>query len=321
MIGMPLTLAAPRGIDGASEGCVACDTEMALRRTLEPDPGDTGVGTEFGLERYAQKRSLCLRCPAVPGRVALKRGFSAVLTFLTITVALLALWQAVIDFAELPRYILPPPLAVFSKMATAHAMLLDEALVTLREILAGFVAGAVFGAAAALFISAFPRLGRFIWPVLVVLQSFPVFVIAPMLVLWFGFGIASKVVMTTIIVFFPVASNFADGLRRTDADVVAAAKLDGAGHFALLRFIRLPLALPQLFSGLRIAAPLAPLGAVVGEWVGSAGGLGFLMVQANARMQTDTVFAAMLILALEAVLFRKVVDLAAPFFTRWSHED
>ncbi|WP_174802403.1 ABC transporter permease subunit [Martelella limonii] len=235
--------------------------------------------------------------------------------------AMLALWQAIVDLADLPRYILPPPVSVVEKLWSARVMLFAQSLVTLREILAGFAAGALFGAAAAIGIAAFPRFGRFVWPVLVVLQSFPVFVIAPMLVLWFGFGIASKVVMTTIIVFFPVASNFADGLRRTDPDVVAAARLDGAGHVALLRFIRLPLALPQLFSGLRIAAPLAPLGAVVGEWVGSAGGLGFVMVQANARMQTDTVFAAMLILALEAVLFRKAVDLAAPLFTRWSHED
>ncbi|MGV0909755.1 ABC transporter permease [Martelella sp. FOR1707] len=251
----------------------------------------------------------------------MKRTLSAALTFFAIMSGLLVLWQSIIVFGELPRYILPPPLAVLAKFQTAHAMLLEEALVTLREILAGFAMGAVFGAMAAIFIAAFPRIGRFIWPVLVVLQSFPVFVIAPMLVLWFGFGIASKVVMTTIIVFFPVASSFADGLRRTDPEVVAAAKLDGADHFEMLRHIRLPLALPHLFSGLRIAAPLAPLGAVVGEWVGSAGGLGFLMVQANARMQSDTVFAAMLILALEAVLFRKAVDLAAPFFTRWSHED
>ena len=318
---MLLTTALAHGIDGASEGCVFQNTEMADGQTLEPDPGYAGVGTEFGLERRVHKISLCLRYPVVPGSAELKRSFSAVVTFLTITVAILALWQAVVDLADLPRYILPPPLAVFLKIKTAHAMLFAEALVTLREILAGFAMGAVFGAIAAIAISAFPRLGRFIWPVLVVLQSFPVFVIAPMLVLWFGFGIASKVVMTTIIVFFPVASSFADGLRRTDPEVVAAARLDGAGHFEMLRFIRLPLAMPHLFSGLRIAAPLAPLGAVVGEWVGSAGGLGFLMVQANARMQSDTVFAAMLILALEAVLFRKAVDLAAPFFTRWSHED
>lgn len=248
----------------------------------------------------------------------MRRVVSSLAAFLTVFLIILAAWQAVVILFSLPRYILPAPASVFEKLWTARGFLLSEAAVTLVEILAGFGVGAAFGAVAAILIAAFPRFGRLIWPALVVLQSFPVFVIAPMLVLWFGFGISSKIVMTTIIVFFPVVSNFADGLRRTDPSVVSAARLDGADDWRLLFLIRLPLAMPELFSGLRVAAPLAPLGAVVGEWVGAAGGLGFVMVQANARMQADTVFAAMLILALEAVLFRKAVDLAAPFFTRWS---
>ena len=251
----------------------------------------------------------------------MKRIVSLLLAFSSVFLVILAVWQAAIVLFALPRYILPAPMAVFEKLWTARSFLLPEAMVTLVEILAGFAVGAAFGVAAAIVIAAFPRFGRLVWPALVVLQSFPVFVIAPMLVLWFGFGIASKIVMTTIIVFFPVVSNFADGLRRTDPSVVSAARLDGADDWRLLFLIRLPLAMPELFSGLRVAAPLAPLGAVVGEWVGAAGGLGFVMVQANARMQADTVFAAMFILAVEAVLFRKVVDLAAPFFTRWSARD
>nr|WP_235890859.1 ABC transporter permease [Martelella alba] len=233
-------------------------------------------------------------------------------------ILVLLVWQMAVFFLAPPPYILPPPLAVTDKLFSAHQTLFAAALITLREILAGFVAGVGFGAATALMVVAWPRFGRLVWPVFVVLQSFPVFVIAPMLVLWFGFGLSSKVVMTAIIVFFPVASSFADGLMRTDLNVIRAARLDGAEGFSLLFFIRLPLAVPALFSGLRIAAPLAPLGAVVGEWVGAAGGLGFVMVQANARMQTDMVFAAMLILAAEAVMFRKAVDLAAPLFTRWA---
>nr|WP_244435582.1 ABC transporter permease [Martelella sp. AD-3] len=248
----------------------------------------------------------------------MRQSLFAVLKSLMVIAAFVLLWQAVVTAFELPRYILPAPSAVAARLWTGHAYLFSNALITLREIIAGFAAGAAFGASAAFLLAGFPRFGRLVWPALVVLQSFPVFVIAPMLVLWFGFGITSKVVMTMIIVFFPVASNFADGLTRTDSAVIKAAHLDGAGHWQLLVLIRLPLAMPQLFSGLRIAAPLAPLGAVVGEWVGAAGGLGFVMVQANARMQSDTVFAAMFILALEAVLFRKAVDLAAPFFTRWS---
>ena len=189
---------------------------------------------------------------------------------------------------------------------------------TLTEILLGFVLGASFGALAALAMAAFPRLGRMVWPALLVLQAFPVFVIAPLLVVWFGFGMASKVIMAMIIIFFPVTSAFADGLRRTDPELVDATALTSATHWQSLVHVRAPLALPGLLSGLRVAAPLAPLGAVVGEWVGASSGLGFVMVQANARMQTDTVFAAMSVLAVLSLLLRHLVDRLAPRLIPWA---
>jgi putative hydroxymethylpyrimidine transport system permease protein len=153
-----------------------------------------------------------------------------------------------------------------------------------------------------------------------VLQAFPVFVLAPLFVLWFGFGMASKVAMTTLIIFFPIASAFADGLRRIPADVIDAATLVAAGPWRILFEIRVPLAMPALVSGLRVAAPLAPLGAVIGEWVGASAGLGFVMVQANARMQTDTVFAAMAVLAALALALRAAVDGLAPRLAPWADE-
>jgi putative hydroxymethylpyrimidine transport system permease protein len=153
-----------------------------------------------------------------------------------------------------------------------------------------------------------------------ILQAFPVFVLAPILVLWLGFGLASKVAMTTIIIFFPVASAFADGLRRTDQEILDAVSLEGANHWQTLVSMRVPLAVPSLVSGLRVAAPLAPLGAVVGEWVGASGGLGFVMVQANARMQTDTVFAAMTILAILTLILRLLIDWLTAGLAPWASE-
>src|SRR5690606_6601481 len=144
---------------------------------------------------------------------------------------------------------------------------------TLGETAIGFVVGAALGVATALCIAALPRFGRVVWPMVLVLQAFPVFVIAPLLVLWFGFGMASKVVMTSLIIFFPVASAFADGLRRTPPEIVDAAALTPASHRQTLFLLRVPLAIPALVSGLRVAAPLAPLGAVIGEWVGASAGL------------------------------------------------
>lgn len=233
---------------------------------------------------------------------------------------LILVWQAAIWLFSPPRYMLPPPLDVLQTLARQSGFLLSNSLVTLTEILAGLAFGTLFGVAMALSVAAFPRAGGLVWPVLLVLQAFPVFVLAPLLVLWFGFGMSSKVVMTTIIIFFPVTSAFADGLRRTDRFLLDAAALTPASHWQTLVHIRVPLAVPGLISGLRIAAPLAPLGAVVGEWVGASSGLGFVMVQANARMQTDTVFAAMVILALLTVCLRLAVDRLTAQLVPWARE-
>lgn len=245
------------------------------------------------------------------------RGISALArTLLPLAVT----WQAAIWLVAPPRYILPSPLDVAAAFARQPGWLLANTLVTLSEIAAGFLAGAALGVATALAVVALPRFGRAVWPLVLVLQAFPVFVIAPLLVLWFGFGMASKVVMTTLIIFFPVASAFADGLRRIEPDILDATALSGASSWRALFHVRVPLAMPSLVSGLRIAAPLAPLGAVIGEWVGASAGLGFVMVQANARMQTDTVFAAMAIIAFLALFLRVAIDRIAPFLAPWASE-
>ncbi len=233
---------------------------------------------------------------------------------------LVALWQAGVWLFAPARYILPSPIAVASAFLRKRDFLLQHSLVTLTEIVVGLVIGAALGIATAFGVAAMPRLGRLVWPMVLILQAFPVFVLAPILVLWFGFGLASKVAMTMIIIFFPVASAFADGIRRTDQEILDAVSLEGASHWQALVSMRVPLAIPSLVSGLRVAAPLAPLGAVVGEWVGASGGLGFVMVQANARMQTDTVFAAMVILAILTLTLRLLIDRLTAGLAPWASE-
>ncbi len=237
------------------------------------------------------------------------------------SLAVLALvWQAAVVLLALPRYLLPAPLEVLAVFGRQPAYLFEQSLVTIAEMLAGLAAGTAFGVATAIGLAAFPRLAKLVWPFVLVLQAFPVFVIAPLLVVWFGFGMVSKVVMAAIIIFFPVVSAFSDGLRRTDAQILDAVALTKASHWQALRLVRLPLALPGLVTGLRVAAPLAPLGAVVGEWVGASAGLGFVIVQANARMQTDVVFAAMAILAVLVVGLRLIVEEATRPLAHWVRE-
>ena len=154
-------------------------------------------------------------------------------------------------------------------------------------------------------------------PILVASQAIPVFALAPLLVLWLGYGMASKIAMATLIIFFPVTAAFLDGLRRTEPGWVDLAKTmtatsgNGSGRgrdLRILRYIRLPAALPALASGLRVATAVAPIGAVVGEWVGSSAGLGYLMLHANARMQIDLMFAALFALTAFSLILWYTVD-------------
>jgi putative hydroxymethylpyrimidine transport system permease protein len=234
--------------------------------------------------------------------------------------AVVAIWQAAVWLLAPPVFMLPPPLDVAAVFLERPDYLLRHAGVTLVEIALGLTFGVGLGVATGLLLMRLPRLGRAIWPLMLVFQTLPVFAIAPLLVVWFGFGLASKVVMATLIIFFPVASAFTDGLRRTGSDLIDAAALAGAAPPQMLWRIRAPLALPGLVTGLRVAAALAPLGAVVGEWVGASAGLGFVMLQANARMQTDVMFAALAVLAVMTLILRYSIDSLAARLTPWAPE-
>jgi putative hydroxymethylpyrimidine transport system permease protein len=165
-----------------------------------------------------------------------------------------------------------------------------------------------------------PGTRRLVLPVMVVSQAFPVFAIAPLLVLWLGFGVASKIVMATVAIFFPVASAFHDGLVRTDAGLLDLARLYGANRTEEVFLLRVPAALPSLVTGIRVAAVYAPIAALFGEWVGASSGLGYAMLHANGRGEIDVVFAALFLLAAMAVLLRAAVDFLTRDFTPWVPE-
>lgn len=239
---------------------------------------------------------------------------------LLVFVALCLVWQAVVVAFEMPRFILPPPLRVAAALVERWDLLLHHALITLLEIVLGLAAGAALGFASALTLAYWAPARRWLLPVLVVSQAIPVFAIAPLLVLWFGYGLASKVVAATLIIYFPVTSAFYDGLRRTDPGFLDLAHVMGAGRWRMLMQIRLPAALPALASGLRVATVVAPIGAVFGEWVGASAGLGYLILQANARMQIDLLFAALVVLGVGAVALYYLVDALLRRLVAWQPE-
>ena len=237
-----------------------------------------------------------------------------------ILLGLLAAWQALIWATGAPRYILPGPVAVAEVLVARRADLLAHAGVTVAEILLGLALGVVLGTAAALLIVAVRPARRWLMPVLVVSQAIPVFALAPVLTLWLGYGMGSKVAMATLIIFFPVTSAFVDGLRRTDPGWLDLARSMDGRPWRVLWHLRVPAALPALASGLRVATAVAPIGAVVGEWVGASAGLGYLMLHANARVQADLMFAALFVLAVFAVALYFAVDGALRRALPWQPE-
>jgi putative hydroxymethylpyrimidine transport system permease protein len=237
---------------------------------------------------------------------------------LIIALGLLLLWQGLVWAADLPPYILPGPWAVLTRgIRDWRLILIENGLLTAAEILIGLALGALLGAAAALAMAYVRTIRRWLMPLLVVSQAVPVFALAPILVLWLGYGMPSKIVMAVIVIFFPVVAAFFDGLRRTDPGWLDLARTMGGSRWSILRDIRLPSALPALASGLRVATAVAPIGAVIGEWVGSSAGLGFLMLHANARVQTDLMFAALFTLGLFSVGLYFTVDAALKHLLPW----
>lgn len=204
----------------------------------------------------------------------------------------LALWELAVRQWDLPPYLLPAPSRIAAEMVARADLILYHGAVTAGEVLLGFLAGSAAGFALALAMDAWPAVRQALTPWLVASQAVPVFAVAPLLVLWFGYGWGSKVAMASVITFFPVAVNVLDGLRP-DPDMMRLFTALGASRGQVLWRLKLPGAVPALFSGLKVAASVATIAAVIGEWVGARAGLGYLMMQANAQLRVPLVFAAL----------------------------
>ena len=224
------------------------------------------------------------------------------------TCSALVLWQVVIWTTGVARFILPPPMLVAQTIWESRALLAEHAVITMAEVLMGLALGAALGFVSAITLVAWPTVRALVQPILVFSQSVPVFALAPILTLWLGFGLWSKITMAVIIVYFPVTTSFFDALMRTNRDWISLAKIMGASPARIMWHIRVPAALPGFASGLRLAAVYAPIGAIIGEWVGASKGLGYLMLLANGRAKTDLMFAALIVLAVLTILLHAAVS-------------
>lgn len=235
----------------------------------------------------------------------------------TLLVVLGLVWEGAVRGWGVPEYILPGPWSILRTMWARLDVLAAHSLVTLAEIGLGLAAALVLGVGLAVLIHSSKIVERLLLPLVVASQTVPVFAVAPLLILWFGYGIGSKVVMTAVIVFFPIVINTVDGLRSADPDTLALFKILEASPVQIFWKVRAPQALPFVFSGIKIGVAVSVIGAVIGEWVGSRQGLGYLMIHANAQLQVTLVFAAILWLSFMGVLLYALVGLIERLLTPW----
>ena len=230
--------------------------------------------------------------------------------------AALGAWQLVVGLGVVDPLLLPAPSHVATSLWEDRALLGPDLLVTLGEVLLGLAAAIAAGAVLALGMHLWAPLRRALAPLVIGSQAVPVPVIAPLFILLFGFGLAPKILMVALICFFPVTINLYDGLRDVDPDARKLMRTLGASRWRILRFLEAPAALPQAFTGIKIAAAVAVIGAVFAEWAGSDRGLGHAVLIASGQLETARAFAATFLLfvlaitiyAAVALLERRVVD-------------
>jgi ABC-type nitrate/sulfonate/bicarbonate transport system permease component len=227
-------------------------------------------------------------------RQALRQYLPSVLLVLV----LLAVWESAVWLWRIEAYLLPSPSRILRAAHEAAPLLSDHVQQTLRETLLGFVLALAVGVTFSVGIDLSPVLKRAVYPLLVITQTIPIMSVAPLLVIWFGYTIWPKVIVVGLMCFFPIVVAAVDGLASADPDQLALLQAMGASRWQVFSRVRLPGALPAVFSGIRIAITYSVIGAIIGEWVGASKGLGVFMLRASNSFRTDWVFVAIAVSSL-----------------------
>ncbi len=229
-------------------------------------------------------------------------------------------WQLAFTVAQVPDYLFPAPSAVASSLGSDVGLLGPATLVTLREMILGYLLAVGLGLAIAVLLHFSWPVRRAVLPILVLSQTVPTVLLAPILAILLGYGIESKLVVVAVVCFFPIVVNAVDGLRSADPELVRMMRTLHGDRLAIFRRVELPGALPATFSGMRVAATYAAVGAVFAEWAGSSSGLGFVILQAQPALETARIFAAVLILSALALALYALVTLAERLLVPWQSE-
>jgi NitT/TauT family transport system permease protein len=241
----------------------------------------------------------------------MKEPFSLADIFLAILIVgpAILFWEVGVSLFQLPIYILPAPTSIVKTLIENLSLYAGSSLITLEEALAGLALGLIAGASTAILLGMWPRLERGVMTLAILVKSTPLVAIAPLLTIWLGFGMVPKILITSLLSFFPVLVNVLSGLRSTDAAILDTFRSWNANRWEIFLHARAPSALPHLFAALKVTAPLALIGAVVAEWTGASGGLGRIMWLAYANLNLPFLFGAVFILAAMGIILYGLVIL------------
>ncbi len=236
-------------------------------------------------------------------------------------VLILVVWEAAVDALKIPLYLIPPPSTIFRYLLNNFPLLWRNSVVTAYEITLGFVLSVAIGFPLGVLVVESRLVSRTVYPLLVMSQTFPKLAIAPLFIVWFGYGQAPKLLVAFLIAFFPILIDTAVGLRSVDEDTIDLARSIGLSRLQTFLKVRLPRALPSILGGFKIAITLAVVGAVVGEFLGTDVGLGYLIVQATGNVNTPQLFSALVALTILGVLFYALVSAGERLLIPWYSED
>lgn len=231
--------------------------------------------------------------------------------------AVLLLWFTLCEGEIVPAYMLPSPVDVGKAFVNDFPILMQHAAVTLQEAIYGLLLGIVFAFVIATLMDRFPFLYKAIYPLLVISQTIPTIAIAPLLVLWMGFSMAPKITLVVVTTFFPITVSLLDGYRSVDADAVSLMRSMGAKRIQIFRYIKLPGALTQFFSGLKVSASYAVVGAVISEWLGGFEGLGVYMTRVKKAYAFDKMFSVIIFISVISLLLMLLISVIKRLCTPW----
>ncbi|MGI6549755.1 MAG: ABC transporter permease [Syntrophomonadales bacterium] len=230
----------------------------------------------------------------------------------------LALWEFLVRWRDIPEYILPGPVQITRTLAHTSLLMMDHARATILESLGGFALAIVLALVIAFVMNEIPLVRQALYPIIITSQTVPIVSVAPLLVIWFGYGVLPKIIVVILVCFFPIVISLLNGLAAVDPDYLQLFRSMRAGRWDTFRMVTLPLALPSFFAGLKISAAYSVMGAVIGEWLGAKEGLGYYMTLAQHSFHVDRVFAAIVVITLFSMALFGLVGLVERLVIPWN---